>query len=122
MIKLKNQFLLATYIMIFLLFIIKPTLVPSIISRIITAFKPFIIGGVIAFLINIPMKIIEEKLVKPLMKNYKKYENLSRTISLALTLILICLVIAAFINYIAPQLIESITTLTNSIPHIKTPS
>ncbi|SCH69215.1 MULTISPECIES: AI-2E family transporter [unclassified Romboutsia] len=116
MIKLKNQFLLATYIMIFLLFIIKPALVPSIISRIIIAFKPFIIGGVIAFLINIPMKIIEEKLVKPLLKSHKKYENLSRTIALALTLILICLVIAAFINYIAPQLIESVTTLTNSIP------
>ena len=45
--KLKNQFMLSTYIMVFLLFIIKPMLIPNIISKILIAFKPFIIGGVI---------------------------------------------------------------------------
>ena len=66
--KLKNQIIIATYIMIFLLFILKPTFIPNLISKLITAFKPFIMGGVIAFLINLPMKLIEEKVVKPLCK------------------------------------------------------
>ena len=70
--KLKNQLIISTYIMVFLLFILKPTLIPSVISKIITAFKPFIIGGVIAFLINLPMKLIEEKVVKPLCEKNEK--------------------------------------------------
>ena len=37
--KLKNQLIISTYIMVFLLFILKPTLIPSVISKIITAFK-----------------------------------------------------------------------------------
>lgn len=114
--KLKSQFLLSTYIMIFLLFIIKPTLIPSILGRITTAFKAFIVGGVIAFLINIPMKIIEEKIIKKLIKRSKRLEKLSRPIALISTLIIFTGVIITFINYVAPQLIESIRTLANSIP------
>ena len=114
--KLKSQFLLSTYIMIFLLFIIKPTLIPSILGRIITAFKAFIVGGVIAFLINIPMKIIEEKIIKKLIKRSKRLEKLSRPIALISTLIIFTGVIITFINYVAPQLIESIRTLANNIP------
>ena len=114
--KLKNQFMLSTYIMIFLLFIIKPMLIPNIISKILIAFKPFIIGGVIAFLINIPMKIIEEKLVRPLLMKNKKLENLSRIAALVTTLIIVSIIIAVFINYVAPQLIDSISTLANIIP------
>lgn len=114
--KLKNQFMLSTYIMVFLLFIIKPMLIPNIISKILIAFKPFIIGGVIAFLINIPMKIIEEKLVRPLLMKNKKLENLPRIAALVTTLIIVSIIIEVFINYVAPQLIDSISTLANSIP------
>ncbi len=114
--KLKNQLIISTYIMIFLILIIKPTLIPSIINRIITAFKPFIIGGAIAFLINIPMKLIEEKLVKPLGSRYNSIQKVSRVISLVLSLIIITILIGAFINFIVPQLVNSISTLTNSIP------
>ena len=114
--KLKNQLILSTYIMLFLLFIIKPTIISNIISKILIAFKPFIIGGVIAFLINIPMKIIEEKLINRLLIKNKKLESLSRVISLVITITSITIVIALFINYIAPQLIDSITTLANTIP------
>lgn len=114
--KLKNQLIISTYIMIFLVLIIKPTLIPNILSKLITAFKPFIIGGVIAFLINIPMKIIEEKLIKPLGKKYKYLEKMSRIIALVSTLIIVTIIIGAFINYIVPHLVDSLITLTNSIP------
>ena len=80
--KLKNQLIISTYIMLFILLIFKPTLIPSIYNRLIIAFKPFIIGGLIAFLINIPMKLIEEKIIKPLTKNHEKLNKLSRIIAL----------------------------------------
>lgn len=118
--KLKNQFILSTYIMIFLLVIIKPMLIPNIISKILIAFKPFIIGGVIAFLVNIPMRIIEEKLIRPLLNKNKKFEGLSRIIALACTLIIVSIIITVFINYVAPQLINSVANLANSIPEYVT--
>ncbi len=114
--KLKNQLIISTYIMFFLILIIKPALIPNIINRLITAFKPFIIGGAIAFLINIPMKIIENKLLKPLSKKYKILEKFSRVISLVSTFIIVVILIIAFMNYVVPQLMDSIKTLTNGIP------
>lgn len=115
--KLKNQLIISTYIMAFILLIFKPTLIPSIFNRLIIAFKPFIIGGVIAFLINIPMKLIEEKIIKPLTKNHEKLNKLSRIIALIATIIIVVILIAAFINFIVPQLIESIKSLTENIPN-----
>ena len=115
--KLKNQLIISTYIMLFILLIFKPTLIPSIYNRLIIAFKPFIIGGLIAFLINIPMKLIEEKIIKPLTKNHEKLNKLSRIIALVSTIIIVVIMVAAFINFIVPQLIESIKSLTETIPN-----
>ena len=112
--KLKNQLIISTYIMLFILLIFKPTLIPSIYNRLIIAFKPFIIGGLIAFLINIPMKLIEEKIIKPLTKNHEKLNKLSRIIALVSTIIIVVIIVAAFINFIVPQLIESIKSLTET--------
>ncbi|MGX4599093.1 AI-2E family transporter [Faecalimicrobium sp. JNUCC 81] len=114
--KLKNQLIIVTYIMIFLIIIIKPTLIPNTFRKLITAFKPFIIGGAIAFLINIPMKLIEEKIVKPLGKKYKYLEKMSRVIALISALTIVSVLIGAFINYIVPQLLDSLITLTDGIP------
>ena len=114
--KLKNQLIISTYILVFLLIIIKPMLIPSIFNRLITAFKPFIIGGIIAFLINIPMRLIEEKIIKPLTKNHEKIHKFSRAISLIITIIIVLLLLITFINFVVPKLLESIKTLTNDIP------
>lgn len=114
--KFKNQLIIYTYIMFFLTLIIKPALIPSIINKLVIAFKPFIIGGAIAFLINIPMKLIEEKLVRPLELRYKFIEKVSRAISLSVAIIIVIILIGTFINFIVPQLFNSIRTLTNSIP------
>ena len=73
--KFKNQLIISTYIMLFILLIFKPTLIPSIYNRLIIAFKPFIIGGLIAFLINIPMKLIEEKIIKTGKIGREKYDG-----------------------------------------------
>ena len=114
--KLKNQFIICTYIMVFLLVILKPALIPNIISKVITAFKPFIMGGVIAFLINLPMKLIEEKVVIPLARNNKAILKRARVIALIYTLVIITILMWIFISYVVPQLTNSLTSLTNNIP------
>ena len=114
--KLKNQLIISTYIMIFLLLILKPDVIPNLINKFISAFKPFIIGGIIAFLINLPMKVIEEKAVKPLCEKYENLKKMSRVISLVYTLIIIVVLSWIFISYIVPQLADSLRALTNDIP------
>ena len=114
--KLKNQLIISTYIMIFLLLILKPDVIPNLINKFISAFKPFIMGGIIAFLINLPMKVIEEKAVKPLCEKYENLKKMSRVISLVYTLIIIVVLSWIFISYIVPQLADSLRSLTNDIP------
>lgn len=115
--KLKNQLIISTYILFFLLFILKPELMPRVINKIITAFKPFIMGGIIAFLVNLPMKLIEEKVVKPLCKKNENLLKMSRVISLIYTLIIVAILFWIFISYIVPQLADSLLSLTNNIPN-----
>ncbi len=115
--RLKNQLIILTYIMLFILLIFKPTLIPSIYKRLIVAFKPFIIGGVIAFLINIPMKLIEDKIIKQFTKNNEKLNRLSRIIALVVTIVIVFIVINLIMKFIMPQLIQSIKTLTENIPN-----
>lgn len=115
--RLKNQLIILTYIMLFILLIFKPTLIPSIYKRLIVAFKPFIIGGVIAFLINIPMKLIEDKIIKQFTKDNEKINRLSRIIALVVTIVIVFIVINLIMKFIMPQLIQSIKTLTENIPN-----
>ncbi len=77
---------------------------------------PFLIGGVIAFIINIPMKFIESKIFNnSRIKKYKALNSLSRPLSLVLSIILLVIIIAAVINIVVPQLISTFYSIGNSI-------
>lgn len=73
---------------------------------------PFILGGVIAFILNIPMSKIENSLKKKI----KNKDGLVRIISIVLSLLLFVAVIAFVALLLIPELIENIKTLINSIP------
>ena len=81
----------------------------EIIKDIISMLSPFILGGGIAFLLNIPIKHIEKHL------GIKKKKT-ARALSLIITIILFILVLLLAILVVAPQLIESIVQLQYKIP------
>lgn len=86
-------------------------------ENIIGIISPFIIGVAIAFILNLVMVIFERKLLYFL--DYEKYNNYSkfkRPLSVTLTFLSVFLVIVALIRFIIPQLIDSISTLTDTIP------
>ncbi|MDO4299934.1 MAG: AI-2E family transporter [Clostridia bacterium] len=77
---------------------------------------PFIIGGVIAFVLNIPMKAIEKMLFedkKIIKKEIKK--SVSRPVSLIISIILVIIVISAVINIVVPQLVKTFYSIGNNI-------
>ena len=64
--------------------------------------SPFIIGGCIAFIANVPMRFFENKLVKI------EQAGLKRTIALLLTFIAVAIVLGGVFLLLIPQLVKTI--------------
>lgn len=78
---------------------------------------PFIIGLVIAFILNIPMTALETRVFSRVAaRRGKKAGKLARLLSLVATYAIVIAVITLLLRFVLPQLIESITKLSNSIP------
>lgn len=85
------------------------------VSEVISTLQPFIIGGVMAYLLNFILEFVEDKLL-----NIDKLKNLKhkskRAIGLLITYIIAFVLFALFIQFVLPQLVESIMGLVNDIP------
>ena len=76
---------------------------------------PFVLGGAIAFLTNVPMSFLEKKIFKNTKKKNKIVRKLKRPISLILTIVLVVGVIALVMFGVIPQLTRTMGTLVTSI-------
>lgn len=75
---------------------------------------PFIYGFAIAYILDIPMKIIEKTVLKPLDKKGK--QKLKRTLSITITYIIAAITIGVIISILIPELSRSIGTLIENVP------
>ncbi|NFO78632.1 AI-2E family transporter [Clostridium botulinum] len=80
------------------------------ISGIIVILQPFIIGFSITYILNFILKFYEKKLNK-----YSKLKA-KRGLGLVLTYITAMLLVGLFIQFVLPQLIQSIIGLVNDVP------
>ena len=76
---------------------------------------PFVLGGAIAFLTNVPMSFLEKKIFENVKKKNKIVRKLKRPISLILTIVLVVGVIALVMFCVIPQLTRTMGTLVTSI-------
>lgn len=72
---------------------------------------PFIIGGCIAFILNVPMTSLENKVFKNI-----KNEGFKKILALIVTIVLVLLVLLLVVSLIIPRITESLTTLIQQIP------
>ena len=84
----------------------------SIFNKIITVIFPFVLGIVLAYILNIPMTKIE-RLLKRKIKNEKVP---FRIISIILSLIILIIIIIFIAFMLIPELIENIELLIQNIP------
>ncbi len=75
---------------------------------------PFLVGGAIAFIINIPMNAIENKLFRKWQG--KSAKTLKRPISLILSILFVLAIMALVVCAVVPQLRTTIVTLGSKIP------
>ena len=111
--KTKNYFLLITYAIVLSYVFLNLDTVWNVVVTIIDLIKPFIIGICIAFVLNIPMKFFEEKVVGKLTKEKSK---LKRPLSLIITIIVLVGLIIGLMTFVIPQLAESCSTLVKNVP------
>ena len=76
---------------------------------------PFVLGGAIAFLTNVPLSFLEKKIFENVKKKNKIVRKLKRPISLILTIVLVVGVIALVMFGVIPQLTRTMGTLVTSI-------
>ncbi len=76
--------------------------------------KPFLYGGVVAFILNILMKAIEEKLLKGW--KGKAAKKLKRPLSMVLSIVMIVLVFAIVFGMVLPQMALTVSEIGKKIP------
>lgn len=76
---------------------------------------PFVLGGAIAFVINVPMSFLEKKIFGKIKEGNKAGKKLARPISILLTIILAVGVIILVMFGVIPQLTRTIASLMMSI-------
>lgn len=74
--------------------------------------SPFIIGAALAFVLNMPMNFIENKLFK----KWTSKPGLKRAISLLISLVIVSAIIAFVVILIIPNFFEAIKSLIQGIP------
>ena len=92
-------------------------LIFDVLGNIYRVFSPFILGFVLAYVLNIPMMKVEKLLKKAIPDKYEdKYGGAIRLVSIILSILLLVLIIAFVGFLLIPELIENIESLMNNIP------
>lgn len=108
---LRNLIVLMTYTALLILGIINFRYIINFILSFIDILSPFIIGFMLAFILNIPMKYFYKKLQ---VKNEKK----KRIIASLLSILLVLLIVIVVIIVVLPQVISNVKLLIENSPEI----
>ncbi|WP_028044716.1 AI-2E family transporter [Candidatus Stoquefichus massiliensis] len=108
---LKNMIILVTYIAVLILCLMNFKSIMSFIGQLFGIIEPFIIGFVLAFIFNIPMKYFIKKL--PIQN-----EKTKKLVSAILSVLLVIVILVVLIMVVLPQVIDNIRTLIDNMPTI----
>ena len=112
--KLKQICLLMFFAAILVLAVIYSKVIFQGISLAFRIASPFLVGGVIAFILNLPMNFIEGKLLAKW--KGKVAEKLKRTVSMLLSIIFLLLILNLVVITVVPQVTAAAAVLGQKIP------
>ncbi len=91
-------------------------LVAKALSYILGVVLPLIIGICVAFILNIPLVFIEERLLKRAANKVGWIDQFKRIISVVLTYVFAILLLTMMVLFIVPQVVKSLKTLVDTLP------
>lgn len=106
----KKLMLLIAFAVLLLVGAQRYEIVLQILRFLLNIIAPFLAGGAVAFVLNVPMRFLERKLFGKLKKN-GKMPRFVRPLSLLLTILLVILVILVVLLVVVPQLSTTIKGL-----------
>ena len=109
----KQIMILIVFAALMLWIVFNYTIFIDLVKFIIGLLTPLIVGMIIAFIINVPMKKLEEKVFKI---NKRKHKKLIRAISLILSILLIFGIVGLILFLVIPEFIEALINLSEGIP------
>ncbi len=115
----KKILLIITFTVLLFVGIQRLDIILATIHYIIRLIMPFIIGGCLAFIINLPMRFIENKLLSRLSKN-KFLKKCHRPLSMILSLLFLISIIGILCLLIIPEFIDKLNLFLNSISSVVT--
>lgn len=77
--------------------------------------SPFVLGAAIAFVLNVPMRFLETK-VLPCMDRIKGLKGLKRPVAMVLVMAMAVLVVYLVMSLIIPELLATLQTIVKAIP------
>lgn len=89
----------------------RPEAIGSAFAFLISILSPFLIGGALAFVLNVPLRFIEHKLFSAPKAKKQFSPGLQRAVSLLLTFVFVVIVVALLVLVIVPQLATTISGL-----------
>lgn len=77
--------------------------------------SPFVLGAVLAFILNVPMRFVENKVLRP-MERVRWLHNARRPIALLLVLVLLVLIVYLLMALIIPELGTTLQIIARAVP------
>ena len=115
--NMKKLMLLISFSIVFYLAVKNIYRVSDLTNYIVAICEPILLGLAMAFILNVLMRQIEMRLMAPLNRRYtKRWPKVRRMLSIFLTLVLVAGIIALILLIVVPELVRTITSLTNHIP------
>ena len=109
--QIKNLMVLAAFLVLAIIYSEK---IFSVAVFLVDILKPFIYGGAIAFVLNIPMRLIEKKFSERW--KGKRAKKLKRPLSMVFSIVLIVLLFSVAIGMVLPQMGLTVSEIGRKIP------
>ena len=114
----KDVLIIITYVALIIFALVNFGKIIDVLLYIINIFSPFIIGTILAFILNVLVNFVERKIFGKI-KETKLLVKLKRPVSIAISVVLVALIIVFVMNLLIPQLKNSVSLFTDTLPEYK---
>lgn len=114
----KDILLIITYVALIIFALVNFGKIIDILLYIINIFSPFIIGTILAFILNVLVNFVEKRIFGRV-KETSKLKKIKRPISIVISVVLVALIIIFVMNLLIPQLKNSVSLFTDTLPEYK---
>ena len=114
----KDILFIISYVAIIIFALVNFDKIITTFNYVLNILSPFIVGVLLAFVLNVLIKFIETKIFGKIKKG-KVWKKIKRPISITVSLILVGLIIYFVMNLLVPQLRNSVSLFTDTLPEYK---